>query len=115
MTNDVINFAVYNALQEAAGSEFVVELVAAFLEEAPGMFTALRTALDVGDADGFRRAAHSMKSNADIFGARALATPARDLELMEVSGTTPEVAALMTRLETEFARASDALKGMQHG
>lgn len=115
MTQDVIDMAVYDDLKEAAGDEFIVELVTAFLDEAPSMFTELRTALDTGDADGFRRAAHSIKSNANIFGAHALVPPARELELMEFSGATTEVKMLMSRLETEFARASDALAGLQNG
>ena len=59
MTSKVIDQAVYDELKENAGAEFVVELVTAFLEEAPSMFTDLHTAFDAGDADGFRRAAHS--------------------------------------------------------
>ncbi|MEH6647936.1 Hpt domain-containing protein [Sulfitobacter sp.] len=114
MTSDVIDSAVYDELKEAAGAEFVVELVTAFLEEAPIMFDELRTALDMRDADGFRRAAHSIKSNAEVFGAHALVTPARALELMEVSDVTPEVQASVTELEAEFTRAADALKELQH-
>lgn len=115
MTSDVIDQAVYDELKEAAGAEFVVELVTAFLEEAPGMFDALRTALDAGDADGFRRAAHSIKSNAEVFGAHTLAVPARALELMTFSTVTNEVQTLVTQLDTEFARVSDALVELQNG
>lgn len=114
MTNDVIDKAVLDELREAAGVDFVKELVCAFMEEAPGMFTELRDALDAGDADGFRRAAHSIKSNAHIFGAHTLAMPARDLELLNVTGATLEVQKLMAQLEAEFVRAADALKELQH-
>ena len=79
------------------------------------MFNDLNAALDARDADGFRRAAHSIKSNAEIFGAHALAAPARALELTELSGPMPEVKVRITVLQTEFARASDALKGLQDG
>jgi HPt (histidine-containing phosphotransfer) domain-containing protein len=115
MTRDVIDIAVYDELKEAAGAEFVVELVTAFLEEAPGMFDELHAALEAGNADGFRRAAHSIKSNAEVFGAHALAAPARALELMGVSDVTPKVQARVTKLEAEFARAADALKDMKNG
>ncbi len=115
MTNDVIDMAVYDELKDAAGAEFVVELVSAFLEEAPGLLMELRTALGAGDADGFRRAAHSLKSNANVFGADALAIPARRLELMEVSNATPEVQKLIAELEAEYARTSAALKELQDG
>jgi HPt (histidine-containing phosphotransfer) domain-containing protein len=113
MTNEVIDKVIYNELKEAAGAEFVVELVAAFMEEAPGMFADLHTALDRGDADGFRRAAHSLKSNANVFGAHALAAPARALELMKISGTTSEVQQLMVQLKAEFTRTAAALESTQ--
>ena len=115
MTDNVINKAVYDELKEAAGAEFVVELVTAFLEEAPGMFEEINNALAAADADGFRRAAHSLKSNAQVFGADALATQARALELMETAQTTPEVQGLVAQLEAEFKRTADALKGLQNG
>lgn len=114
MTSDVIDSAVYEELKEATGADFMAELITAFLEEAPGIFEQLDTALMTGDADGFRRAAHSLKSNAEVFGAHALATPARALELMDVSGPTPEVQTQMTLLQAEYTRACDALNGLQH-
>ena len=115
MTTKVIDQTVYDELKDAAGAEFVVELVATFLEEAPGMFADLRTALDAGDTDGFRRAAHSLKSNANVFGAHALAAPARALELMELSGATPQVQTLMAQLGAEFSRTKDDLTEMNDG
>ncbi len=115
MTSDVIDRTVYDELKGAAGAEFVVELANTFLEEAPGMFAELRIALDTGDADGFRRAAHSIKANANIFGAHTLAAPARELELMEMSGAMPEARKRIARMETELARVCDALKRLQHG
>ena len=54
------------------GAEFAAELVATFLDEAPGMVAELKAAAAGGDADAFRRAAHSLKSNASVFGAAAL-------------------------------------------
>lgn len=114
MTHGPIDKGVYDDLKEAAGADFVVELVTAFLDEAPGMIAEMRTALQTGDTDGFRRAAHSLKSNAQVFGANALATPARDLELSPVSEATPEVLALLNRVDTEFSRAASALLSLQN-
>ncbi|MGC1497948.1 MAG: Hpt domain-containing protein [Sulfitobacter sp.] len=115
MTNNVIDMAVYNELKDAAGAEFVIELVAAFLEKALGMFADLCTVLDSADVDGFRRATHSLKSNADVFGAHALAATARRLELMEMSGSTPEIQAHLAHLDVEFIRTSETLKALQNG
>ncbi|WP_223428362.1 Hpt domain-containing protein [Tateyamaria pelophila] len=114
MTQSPIDPAVYDDLKDAAGAEFVVELVTTFLDEAPGMIAELRIALETEDNDGFRRAAHSLKSNANVFGAHALAAPARELELTGTAQATPDVLALLERVDLEFVRASAALKSMQN-
>jgi CheY-like chemotaxis protein len=58
-----------------ADGEFVAELVDALLREAPGLLQTLRGA----DA---RRAAHTLKSNARVFGATALAELCQELEAL---------------------------------
>jgi HPt (histidine-containing phosphotransfer) domain-containing protein len=67
-------------LSESVGAEFVVELIDTFVEESPGLFEELHQALSRSDADLFRRAAHSLKTNAMTFGAIHLAELARELE-----------------------------------
>lgn len=114
MTQDPIDRTVYDDLKEAAGAEFVVELVTTFLEEAPSMITDLRSSLDAADTDGFRRAAHSLKSNANVFGAYALAAPARDLELTPDPQSTPEVLALLDQVDIEYDRVSAKLANLQN-
>ncbi|MFY9212200.1 MAG: Hpt domain-containing protein [Aestuariivita sp.] len=114
MTQDAIDQTVFDDLKDAAGAEFVVELVATFLDEAPGMIADLRAALETADTDGFRRAAHSLKSNANVFGAHALAEPARDLELTSDARATPEVLALLDQVDSEFSRAAAALASLQN-
>jgi histidine phosphotransfer protein HptB len=81
MTESTIDNAVFSDLEATAGKEFVAELVGTFVEEAPAMLADLRAARVEADAGRFRRAAHSLKSNALTFGATALATQARALEL----------------------------------
>ena len=63
MTQATIDLATFEALKEAAGADFVQELVGTFLDEAPTMIGDLRSALAANDANRFRRAAHSLKSN----------------------------------------------------
>jgi HPt (histidine-containing phosphotransfer) domain-containing protein len=81
MTHATIDLAAFRDLQETAGAEFVRDLVRTFLEEAPGMFADLRGAYGAGEADRFRRAAHSLKSNGLSFGAVGFGAMARELEL----------------------------------
>ena len=79
--SDVIDAAVWAELEQTAGADFMVELVQTFLDEAPDLLQALRDAHAAGDADAFRRNAHSLKSNGLTFGALAFAAKARALEL----------------------------------
>ena len=106
-----IDAATFRELQESAGAEFVVELVDTFLDEGPRMLAELRAAWDAGSADPFRRAAHSLKSNALTFGATDLAALARDLE----TGGLPAERAPVDALEQAFQSAATALKELAHG
>jgi histidine phosphotransfer protein HptB len=111
MPEPTINPATFAELQDAAGAEFVVELVDTFLEEAPAMLAELRSAQAAQDADAFRRAAHSLKSNSNTFGATALGLMARQLEL---GGMVADPAPL-DALEAEYQRVATALKALSHG
>jgi HPt (histidine-containing phosphotransfer) domain-containing protein len=113
MTEPTIDRATFDELKEAAGAEFVVELIDTFLTEAPLMLDELSRAFAQREADAFRRAAHSLKSNANTFGAHALGTMAKELEL---GGLAPVVAADGQSIEAmvqEYARVAAALKGLR--
>lgn len=111
MSNATIDMAVFKELQEAAGAEFVAELVDTFFEEAPTMLAELRDAQATGLADVFRRAAHSLKSNSNTFGATRLGEMARDLELGGLVADTAPLEAL----EAEYTLVAAALTGLAHG
>ena len=115
MTASTIDRTTFDALREAAGAEFVVELVDTFAEEAPGMLAELRRALAANDAETFRRAAHSLKSNGSTFGALELAAVARDLELSGVAQVSRRGPQALTAVETEYARVAAALKDLCNG
>lgn len=106
-----IDMSTFAELQETAGADFVAELVGTFLEEAPLMLAELRRALAAQSADAFRRAAHSLKSNSDAFGAGRLAEMARALEL---DGVVIDVARL-DALDAEYQRVARALEDLARG
>jgi HPt (histidine-containing phosphotransfer) domain-containing protein len=108
---DPIDRAVFGDLQQSAGADFVVELVDTFAEEAPQMFAELRAALAAGAAERFRRTAHSLKTNANTFGATALGERARQLEL----GGLPPDAAGIDDLQSLFDATLPALKELARG
>jgi histidine phosphotransfer protein HptB len=115
MNEATIDLATFEELKTTAGADFVRELVDTFLVEAPVMLDDLRHALAMNDADRFRRAAHSLKSNSYTFGALALGAMARELELggfrpvHDADGAPLEALALeyarVARLLTELKRA----------
>jgi HPt (histidine-containing phosphotransfer) domain-containing protein len=109
---DTIDPATFKALQETAGADFVGELVAAFVEEAPGMLKELSGAFAADEADRFKRAAHSLKSNGLTFGALGLAAMAKDLELTGLAGVKARGGDPVAALTAEVNRACDALKGL---
>ena len=111
MPDSTIDMNTFSELQEAAGADFVAELVATFLEEAPAMLAELRATQAGQSADAFRRAAHSLKSNSQTFGATRLGEMARSLEL---GGLTSD-AAPIDALDAEYQRVAAALKELTHG
>jgi HPt (histidine-containing phosphotransfer) domain-containing protein len=108
---DTIDHVIFNELQASAGADFVVELVDTFFEEAPQMIADLRSALAAGDAERFRRAAHSLKTNAHTFGATALGAKARELE----QGGLPADAGGIDALQVLYDTAAAALKELCRG
>ena len=111
MSANPIDMAVYNDLADTAGAEFAAELGGTFLEEAPPILAQLRAALVAQSADGFRRAAHSLKSNGHTFGATRLAEMARELEL----GGLPADSAPIDALEAEYRTVAVALAELIRG
>ena len=108
MTEPTLDPATFTELEAAAGADFARGLIATFLEEAPLMLAELRNTLAAGNADAFRRAAHSLKSNSLTFGALALGAMARELETKGMSGT-----ASLDALAGEYARAAAALTALR--
>jgi HPt (histidine-containing phosphotransfer) domain-containing protein len=106
-----IDPAAFAELQATTGADFVVELANTFFEEAPPMIAELRAAQTAGAAERFRRAAHSLKTNAQTFGATALATQARALE----HGGLPADAGGIDALQAQYEAAVAALKALIHG
>ena len=118
MPDDLVDRAVFAELQATAGADFIVELVDTFLAEAPGLLANLRDAYAGAESERFRRAAHSLKSNASTFGATRLAALARELEHSGLAGGQQKTAAALTALEADYAKVAaklTTLKDLPHG
>ncbi|MBI2826356.1 MAG: PAS domain S-box protein [Planctomycetia bacterium] len=89
--------------------QLLQDIVSAFQEEAPRLLADLRRAVDAGDADGLRRAAHTLKGSLRYFGVSGLYDRAFELEArgrqgrlagaaVEVDPFAREVEQLLTQL-----------------
>ena len=114
MGTPTIDVATFEALEETTGADFARELVDTFLDEAPAMLNDLHEAMASNDADKFRRAAHSLKSNSLTFGALTLGAMARELELTNVAKVRESAAQPLTALADEYSRVAAALTELRH-
>jgi HPt (histidine-containing phosphotransfer) domain-containing protein len=115
MSETVIDEAVLRELEETTGAEFAAELIETFLQEAPAMLDELKSAAEASDADAYRRAAHSIKSNANTFGAVTLAEAALEMEMNGLAAATQTGATGLDALFSEYERAAAALQERLNG
>jgi len=85
------------------------------LEEAPDILAELKSAAMTGELDQFRRAAHSIKSNANVFGAHELAELARQMELSGLGTDQEATSREMAALNEAYKRSAIGLKGLLDG
>ena len=78
----VLDLNTFNILKESTGEDFIAELIDAFFADTLTQMSDMKSAMAANDAETFRRAAHSLKSNAGTFGATDLQALARELEMM---------------------------------
>jgi len=107
----VIDQTIFEELKQMSGEDFINELIDAFLDDAPNMFDNMKNALDKKDVESFRRNAHSLKSNANTFGAMELGTLAKELEFMARENNL-DVGNRLEVLNEAYDRVAEELKGM---
>ena len=109
VSDNPIDLKVYRELQDTIGPEYLAEPVNTFFEEAPAMLSELRAAWAEGNANAFRLASHSLRSNAKIFGASALADQSHALELQDLAADQPVDEATLSTLEETYEGVRHAL------
>jgi signal transduction histidine kinase/CheY-like chemotaxis protein len=115
-----IDGAVLSRLAEGTGDAgFVTELIDQFLADAPGLAAAARQALENGDAQEVRRAAHTLKSNAATFGAQRLADRSREVEEAarndDLGTASALIDAMEAELDTVFQRLPETWRDLSAG
>jgi CheY-like chemotaxis protein len=91
-------------------ADFLKKLIGTFLHDAEQLCADLRRAVAEVDASALRLAAHSLKSNAEQFGAILLAGECRALEALGREGAAKGAAPGVARVETEFGLVRTALE-----
>ena len=109
---NIIDQSTFDELIQMSGEDFINELIDAFLEDAPNMILNMRQALATRDVETFRRNAHSLKSNANTFGATELASLAKELEFMAKENNL-DIGNRLEVLNQTFSTVAEELKGMR--
>jgi HPt (histidine-containing phosphotransfer) domain-containing protein len=107
-----IDKAIFEELKQMSGEDFINELIDAFLDDAPNMLNNMKTALGAKDVESFRRNAHSLKSNANTFGATELGALAKELELMAKENNL-DVGNRLEVLNEAYGKVAKELKEMR--
>jgi HPt (histidine-containing phosphotransfer) domain-containing protein len=108
----VIDKTTFEELKQMSGADFINELIDAFLDDAPNMISQIQTAVMIKDVESFRRNAHSLKSNANTFGATELGILAKELELMGKENNL-DIGNRLELLKEAFNKVAGELKGMR--
>ena len=102
-----------DSLREIGGDDFLAEVVDTFRADAPDLLATLRRALEQGDADELRRAAHTLKSNGATLGAESFSELCRELEEHSRNGDLSGAPELADRIDAEYRRLDEALAALR--
>ena len=108
----LIDKATFEEIKQMSGEDFINELIDAFLDDAPNMLNNMLTALEGKDVESFRRNAHSLKSNANTFGATELGMLSKELEFMAKENNL-DIGNRLEVLKEAYDKVAEELKGMR--
>ncbi|MCP4995992.1 MAG: response regulator [Gammaproteobacteria bacterium] len=98
------------ALQRPGRPNILNRVICIYLDTAPGLIETINRSVVGKDADGLRRAAHSLKSSSANLGAMRFSAICKKLEAMGREGKTEAAMRLSESLNTEHQRVIAALK-----
>ena len=109
----VIDEKTFAELKQMSGAEFINELIDTFLEDSPKLIEEMESALKVNNVDTFRRAAHSLKSNAATFGANELFALATELEMLGKENKLTETGDRLRALQESYESVREELSELR--
>ena len=93
------------SLQRPGKPDLLGRIVGLFASDSPASISAIVAAVETGDLESVRVAAHSMKSSSAYLGASRLSEQCRNIEQAAREGSELECFALAEGLEEEFEAA----------
>ncbi|MBW5480642.1 response regulator [Streptomyces bambusae] len=109
----VLNPTAVQRLVESTSAAFVAELIHAFLEDSPALVDTIRHTVPAGDPGEVRLAAHTLRSNADTFGASVLSSLCANLETQARVGALTQAESLISSIEAEYDKCRTALSELE--
>ena len=117
MPDHPIDEAAFGQLLETVGGdeEFLAELIGTYLADSPNLLAEMRSAIESGETETLRRAAHTLKSTSATFGASRLAGIAREIEAAAAGGDLDGIPARVEVAAAEYEIAAAALRERMAG
>jgi HPt (histidine-containing phosphotransfer) domain-containing protein len=98
-------------LQRPGAPPIVSKVISLYFQSSNEVLLKLRQAIQQGDADATRQAAHTLKSSSANVGARQLALLSKQLEDACRNNSMEKAGLLLDRITTEHGRVVAALQG----
>ncbi len=112
ITSDAVDMELLNAfedLQSDDGSDLIVELIDLYLKDASQRVLAIREAALANDWVLLKQVIHNLKGSSASLGVRQVAQTCKMLEEIECDRSPEGFGELLQQMNSEFARASEAL------
>jgi HPt (histidine-containing phosphotransfer) domain-containing protein len=113
-STSVIDLPTFEALKESMGADFINELLQAYFEETPQLLAKLQEALAKNDSEAFRRAAHSIKSTSNSFGALQYGDQAKKLEMLGKEARLDSAEGQVSSLVAGYEDVKQTLEELSH-
>jgi len=115
MADPCIDVATFENLRTMMGADYIGELIDAYFEEAPQLIGQIEQSLASGNAEVFRRAAHSLKSSSASFGALQFSARAKELEMIGKEGNLDGTFEKVANLKEDYNAVHAALEALRDG
>jgi HPt (histidine-containing phosphotransfer) domain-containing protein len=112
MGDMISGLVIANSLEGSLGADaaaLLTEMIEDYLAEGALQVAEIQAATETGGADRVRRAAHSLRSSSQLFGALELVSSCKALEMDLRDGRLEGLAERAVKIDRDFAAAKAAL------